>query len=79
VIAIGIDGQISGRADSRYSSGLFLNFKWTAGIWRRQCIEDAGGWQDDTLTEDLDLSYSAASRWKLVFWTMLYLLQRLCR
>lgn len=68
VIAIGIDGHFQIEQDSRYSSGLFLNFNGTAGIWRRQCIEDAGGWQDDTLTEDLDLSYRAQLRgWKLVF------------
>ena len=68
VIAIGIDGHFQIEQNSRYSSGLFLNFNGTAGIWRRQCIEDAGGWQDDTLTEDLDLSYRAQLRgWKLVF------------
>ena len=67
-IAIGIDGHFQIEQNSRYRSGLFLNFNGTAGIWRRQCIEDAGGWQDDTLTEDLDLSYRAQLRgWKFVF------------
>jgi len=52
----------------RNRSGLFFNFNGTAGIWRREAIEDAGGWQHDTLTEDLDLSYRAQLRgWKFVF------------
>ncbi|VVB93942.1 Glycosyltransferase AglE [uncultured archaeon] len=67
-IAIGIDGHFQIEQNSRYSSGLFLNFNGTAGVWRRTTIDDAGGWQDDTLTEDLDLSYRAQLRgWKLVF------------
>ena len=44
---------------ARMTSGLFFNFNGTAGAWRRTCIEDAGGWAHDTLTEDLDLSYRA--------------------
>ena len=52
----------------RNRSGLFFNFNGTAGIWRREAISDAGGWQHDTLTEDLDLSYRAQLRgWKFVF------------
>ena len=48
--------------------GRFFNFNGTAGIWRREAIADAGGWQHDTLTEDLDLSYRAQMRgWKFVF------------
>jgi cellulose synthase/poly-beta-1,6-N-acetylglucosamine synthase-like glycosyltransferase len=48
--------------------GLPMNFNGSAGIWRRQCILDAGGWQADTLTEDLDLSYRAALRgWRGVY------------
>src|SRR6476659_66992 len=43
----------------RNRSGLFFNFNGTAGVWRRTAIDDAGGWQHDTLTEDLDLSYRA--------------------
>ncbi|CAG1005162.1 Beta-monoglucosyldiacylglycerol synthase [Methanosarcinales archaeon] len=67
-IAIGIDGHFQIEQNSRYSSGLFLNFNGTAGIWRNTTIKDAGGWQDDTLTEDLDLSYRAQLRgWRLVF------------
>lgn len=46
----------------------FINFNGTAGIWRKQCIEDAGNWQGDTLTEDLDLSYRAQmKRWKFKY------------
>ncbi len=67
-ISIGIDGHFQIEQGTRYSKGLFLNFNGTAGVWRRQCIEDSGGWQDDTLTEDLDLSYRAQLLgWKLVF------------
>ncbi|HSF17805.1 MAG TPA: cellulose synthase family protein [Vicinamibacteria bacterium] len=52
----------------RNRSGCFFNFNGTAGIWRRRAIEDAGGWQHDTLTEDLDLSYRAQLRgWRFVF------------
>ena len=50
------------------ASGRFFNFNGTAGIWRRAAIDDAGGWQHDTLTEDLDLSYRAQLRgWRFVF------------
>lgn len=50
----------------REYAGYFLQFNGTAGVWRRQTIEDAGGWQADTLTEDLDLSYRAQLRkWKI--------------
>ncbi|OGF09208.1 MAG: hypothetical protein A2W00_12345 [Candidatus Eisenbacteria bacterium RBG_16_71_46] len=52
----------------RMQSRLFFNFNGTAGVWRRSCIEDAGGWAHDTLTEDLDLSYRAQLRgWRFVF------------
>ncbi len=67
-ISIGIDGHFQIEQNSRHASGLFLNFNGTAGVWRRTTIEAAGGWQDDTLTEDLDLSYRAQlGGWKLVF------------
>src|SRR5204863_959820 len=53
---------------SRNRGGCFFNFNGTAGIWRRTAIEDAGGWQHDTLTEDLDLSYRAQLRgWRFIF------------
>ncbi len=52
----------------RNRSGLFFNFNGTAGIWRREAILDGGGWQHDTLTEDLDLSYRTQMRgWKFIF------------
>ena len=53
---------------ARSRGRCFFNFNGTAGIWRRQAIEDAGGWQSDTLTEDLDLSYRAQlAGWRFVF------------
>ena len=52
----------------RNRAGCFFNFNGTAGVWRREAIADAGGWQHDTLTEDLDLSYRAQMRgWQFVF------------
>jgi cellulose synthase/poly-beta-1,6-N-acetylglucosamine synthase-like glycosyltransferase len=63
--AMGIDGHFIIEQTVRSKNGFFLNFNGTAGLWRRACIEDAGGWQWDTLTEDLDLSYRAQMRgWK---------------
>ena len=53
---------------ARMDAGLFFNFNGTAGVWRRACVEDAGGWSHDTLTEDLDLSYRAQLRgWRFLF------------
>jgi cellulose synthase/poly-beta-1,6-N-acetylglucosamine synthase-like glycosyltransferase len=53
---------------ARNGSGLMINFNGSGGIWRRRCIEDAGGWHADTLTEDLDLSYRAELRgWRGVY------------
>jgi|GEM_PF-75540 len=67
-LSIGIDGHFQIEQSTRYSEGLFLNFNGTAGVWRKLCIEESGGWQADTLTEDLDLSYRAQLRgWRLVF------------
>ncbi|HEY6072272.1 MAG TPA: cellulose synthase family protein, partial [Anaerolineales bacterium] len=64
--ALGIDGHFLVEQTARSKNDLFLNFNGTAGLWRRSCIEDAGGWQWDTLTEDLDLSYRAQMRgWKI--------------
>ena len=54
---------------ARHRTGCLFNFNGTAGIWRRQAIQDAGGWDHDTLTEDLDLSYRA----QLAGWRFLYL------
>jgi len=53
---------------ARNRSGRFFNFNGTAGIWKKACILSAGGWQQDTLTEDLDLSYRAQLKgWKFIF------------
>ena len=66
--SMGIDGHFGVEQASRAWSGFFMNFNGTAGIWRKKTIEDAGGWQADTLTEDLDLSYRAQLKgWKLSF------------
>lgn len=64
--ALAIDGHFIVEQTVRSGSNLFMNFNGTAGLWRRSCIEDAGGWQWDTMTEDLDLSYRAQMRgWKI--------------
>jgi cellulose synthase/poly-beta-1,6-N-acetylglucosamine synthase-like glycosyltransferase len=63
-----LDGHFVLEHGARNRAGLFFNFNGTAGIWRRTAITDAGGWQHDTLTEDLDLSYRAQLRgWRFVF------------
>jgi cellulose synthase/poly-beta-1,6-N-acetylglucosamine synthase-like glycosyltransferase len=72
--SIGIDGHFSIEQGARAWSGLFLNFNGTAGIWRRQAILDAGGWQADTLTEDMDLSYRA----QLAGWQLKYVMEVGC-
>jgi cellulose synthase/poly-beta-1,6-N-acetylglucosamine synthase-like glycosyltransferase len=66
--AIFLDGHFMLESYTRFLSGRFFNFNGTAGILRRKTIEDAGGWDHDTLTEDLDLSYRAQMKgWKFVF------------
>jgi cellulose synthase/poly-beta-1,6-N-acetylglucosamine synthase-like glycosyltransferase len=63
-----LDGHFVLEHGGRNRAGHFFNFNGTAGIWRRTAIADAGGWQHDTLTEDLDLSYRAQLRgWRFVF------------
>jgi cellulose synthase/poly-beta-1,6-N-acetylglucosamine synthase-like glycosyltransferase len=63
--ALGLDGHFTLDQGARSYSGLFMNFNGTAGVWRRQAIDDADGWHHDTLTEDLDLSYrSQMAGWK---------------
>jgi len=57
--SIGIDGHFVVEQSARSWNDLFCNFNGTAGLWRARTIADAGGWQPDTLTEDLDLSYRA--------------------
>lgn len=66
--AILLDGHFVIEHSARNRSGRFMSFNGTAGMWRRECIDDAGGWQHDTLTEDLDLSYRAQMKgWKFLF------------
>lgn len=66
--AFGLDAHFSVEQGGRSAAGHFINFNGTAGVWRKSCIEDAGGWQADTLTEDLDLSYRAQLKgWKFKF------------
>ncbi|MCB1173034.1 MAG: glycosyltransferase family 2 protein [Leptospiraceae bacterium] len=63
--AIGLDGHFVVEQVARNANQLWMNFNGTGGIWRKQCILDAGNWQADTLTEDFDLSYRAElAGWK---------------
>ena len=63
-----LDGHFLIEHRVRHRSGLFFNFNGTAGIWRRAAIDEAGGWSDATLTEDLDLSYRAQlAGWRFAF------------
>lgn len=66
--AILLDGHFVLEHTARNRSGRFFNFNGTAGIWRREAIASGGGWQHDTLTEDLDLSYRAQLKgWRFVY------------
>jgi len=66
--ALSLDFHFLIEQRAKSNSHLFMNFNGTAGIWRRECIEDAGGWHTATLVEDLDLSYRAQMKgWKCVF------------
>jgi cellulose synthase/poly-beta-1,6-N-acetylglucosamine synthase-like glycosyltransferase len=68
VEAILLDGHFILEHGARSRSGVFFNFNGTAGMWRRRAIEEAGGWQHDTLTEDTDLSYRAQLKgWRFVY------------
>ncbi len=68
VEAILLDGHFVLEHSGRARSGVFFNFNGTAGMWRRSAIEEAGGWQHDTLTEDTDLSYRAQLKgWKFIY------------
>ena len=68
VQALSIDFHFLVEQKAKSNSHLFMNFNGTAGIWRRDCIEDAGGWHTATLVEDLDLSYRAQMKgWKCLF------------
>lgn len=66
--SIGIDGHFGIEQGARAWSGLAMNFNGTGGLWRRQAIIEAGGWEHDTLTEDMDLSYRA----QLIGWRCTY-------
>lgn len=66
--AFGLDAHFRVEQAGRNAGGHFINFNGTAGVWRKESIEDAGGWQSDTLTEDLDLSYRAQLKgWKFKY------------
>lgn len=67
--ALMLDGHFIMEHTARNRSGRFFNFNGTAGIWRRKAIDEAGGWEHDTLTEDMDLSYRA----QLIGWRFVYL------
>ena len=66
--AFALDAHFTVEQVGRNSLGHFINFNGTAGVWRKTCIVDAGGWQSDTITEDLDLSYRAQMKgWKFTY------------
>ena len=66
--ALALDGHFVIEQQVRNKAGFFINFNGTAGVWRKSTIIDAGNWQPDTLTEDLDLSYRAQLKeWNFVF------------
>ena len=66
--ALALDGHFVIEQTVRNKAGFFINFNGTGGVWKKECIEDAGNWHSDTLTEDLDLSYRAQlNGWKFVF------------
>ncbi|XHR29108.1 MAG: cellulose synthase family protein [Chthoniobacteraceae bacterium] len=66
--AMFLDGHLVLEQTARSRAGRFINFNGTGGLWRRSCIAASGGWQHDTLTEDLDLSYRAQlGGWKFLF------------
>jgi cellulose synthase/poly-beta-1,6-N-acetylglucosamine synthase-like glycosyltransferase len=68
VQAMALDAHFVMDQQIRNRTGYFINFNGTAGVWRSSCIEDAGNWHADTLTEDLDLSYRAQLRgWRLLY------------
>ena len=67
--ALALDGHFGVEQPARAQNGLLLNFNGSAGLWRRRCIEEAGGWRSETLSEDLDLSYRA----QLLGWRVAYL------
>lgn len=68
VQAMALDAHFAMEQQVRNRAGVFINFNGTAGVWRKECILDAGDWESDTLTEDLDLSYRAQLRgWRFLY------------
>lgn len=68
VQALMLDGHHMVENRARYGAGSLFNFSGTGGMWRKEAIDSAGGWQHDTLTEDLDLSYRAQLKgWKFIY------------
>ncbi len=66
--AFGLDAHFRVEQVGRNAGNCFMNFNGTGGIWRKECIIDAGNWESDTLTEDLDLSYRAQLKgWKFIY------------
>ncbi len=66
--ALFLDAHFAIEHEARYRADLFFNFNGSAGMWRLRCIEESGGWQGDTLTEDIDLSYRAQiAGWRFVY------------
>jgi cellulose synthase/poly-beta-1,6-N-acetylglucosamine synthase-like glycosyltransferase len=66
--AFGLNGHFAIEQGGRNASGHYINFNGTAGVWRRATIDEAGGWEHDTITEDLDLSYRAQMKgWRFVY------------
>jgi len=68
LLSLHLDAHFAVEQPGRHRGGLFFGFNGTAGVWRRACIEDAGGWEADTLTEDLDLAFRA----RLAGWDLRY-------
>jgi cellulose synthase/poly-beta-1,6-N-acetylglucosamine synthase-like glycosyltransferase len=67
-VALALDGHFTVEQNARSRKQLIMGFNGSAGMWRKTCIDDAGGWQGDTLTEDLDLSYRAQMKgWQVKF------------
>ena len=74
-LSIGIDVHFMIEQPARYAAGVFLNFNGSGGVIRRRALEDAGGWQADTLAEDLDVSY----RMQLSGYRVMYLRDLACQ
>jgi len=70
ILALALDGHFVMEQQARNKADYFINFNGTSGVWRKECIYDAGNWEADTLTEDLDLSYRAQLKgWKFRYLT----------